>query len=82
LFERYQSVPSQAETSGDDAARWFTHWRNSLPQPDRTIDYLFFPKRVDLGSHYVLQRDPGRQEYLRVSDHFPVVAEFTVPAAK
>lgn len=82
LFERHQAVPSQAETEGNDAARWFTHWRNRFPEPDRTYDFLFFPRHVAIGAHYVRQRDPGQAGFLRISDHFPVLAEITVPTAR
>ena len=82
LFERYQAVPSLAETGGGDSARWFTHWRNRLPRPDRTYDFLFFPRHVSIGDHYVRQRDPGQTAFLRISDHFPVLAEITLPTAK
>ncbi len=79
LFELYQSVPGQEEASGGESARWFTHWRNRLPQPDRAYDFLFFPRRTAIGTHYVRQRDAGSSEFLRISDHFPVISEFTLP---
>jgi endonuclease/exonuclease/phosphatase family metal-dependent hydrolase len=82
LFERYQSVPSPAEAGGEEAARWLTHWRNTTPQPDRTIDFLFFPRQVRIGEHSVRQRDAGQTGFLRISDHFPVLAEITLPTGK
>jgi len=75
LFEHGQSVPSPVELSGTDCARWLTHWQNRLAEPDRAIDFLFFSRNVTVGAHQVRQRDPGHTELLRISDHFPVIAE-------
>jgi endonuclease/exonuclease/phosphatase family metal-dependent hydrolase len=79
LFARYPAVPGASETGGPDFARWFTHFSNRMPKPDRTIDYIFFSPLAKLGEHYVRQKDPGQAEFLKLSDHFPVVVELTLP---
>lgn len=79
LFEQYEVVPAQAEVAGQDFAHWHTHWKNGLPTPDRTIDFLFLARSVRLGAHSVRQKDPGKTEHFRISDHFPVLAEITLP---
>jgi endonuclease/exonuclease/phosphatase family metal-dependent hydrolase len=78
LFQHYQSVPNLLETGGGQRQTWFTHFPNDpkVAAPDRTIDYLFFSDNVTLGRHYVRQSD-----CLRISDHFPVVAEIKLPEA-
>ncbi len=82
LFERYESVPTVAEIEGKDHAQWHSHWKNGLPTPDRTIDFLFFSRSMRVGPHWVRQRDPGKADYLRISDHFPVISEMTLPPAQ
>jgi len=79
LFARYPAVPGASETGGPDFARWFTHFSNRMPKPDRTIDYIFFSPFAKLGEHHVRQKDPGQAEFLKLSDHFPVVLEVTLP---
>ena len=77
LFQTYSAVPSLAEVSGPDYQLWFTHLPNDPEvkgHPDRTIDYLFFPRTVRLGKHYVRQGDTQR-----ISDHMPLVGEFQLP---
>lgn len=76
LYARYQAAPSSAETTGADAPRWFTYNANdpAIKAPDRTLDYLFFDKTLQLGRHYVRQQDT-----LRISDHMPLVAEIKLP---
>jgi endonuclease/exonuclease/phosphatase family metal-dependent hydrolase len=79
LFGQYEAVPSRAEIAGSDYTQWQSHWKNGLPMPDRTIDFFFLARSVRLGTHSVRQKDPGKTEYLRISDHFPVIAEMTLP---
>jgi len=76
LFEHYQAVPALSEVNGPDPARWFTHFPNdpAVGRPDRTIDYLFFDRRVRVGAHTV--RQAGTQA---ISDHMPVIAEIRLP---
>ena len=76
LMKRYDSVPSKFETLGDNRQDWFTHIANDNknPEPDKTIDYIFYTDNLFLGEHYV--RSFGT---LMLSDHLPVVATFTLP---
>jgi endonuclease/exonuclease/phosphatase family metal-dependent hydrolase len=75
FFEDYLAVPSAQEANGDSAPQWFTHFPTApgAGGPDRTIDFLFFSRRLLLGRHQVRQFDTGR-----ISDHFPVTAEVTL----
>jgi endonuclease/exonuclease/phosphatase family metal-dependent hydrolase len=75
LYTAYQPVPSLEEVSGPDYASWFSHFPNGtgMSGPFLNIDYLFFPKSTRIGAHYIRQSDT-----LKISDHLPVVAEFTV----
>ena len=79
LFARYQAFPSVAETGGADFARWLTHFPNAKPEPDRTIDYIVLSPLVKAADHHVRQKDPGKTDFLRISDHFPLVMEATLP---
>ena len=76
LMERYHSVPSLSETLGENRQDWFTHIANDnkSPEPDKTIDYIFYTDDLTLGEHYV--RSFGT---LMISDHLPVLATFTLP---
>jgi endonuclease/exonuclease/phosphatase family metal-dependent hydrolase len=79
LFARYAAVAGASETGGADFARWFTHFSNRMPEPDRTIDYIFLPPLSELGDHHVRQKDLGQGDFLKVSNHFPVVLKVTLP---
>lgn len=76
LFQNFQSVPSRTEANGQNMKDWFTHFPNdpSVLAPDRTIDYLFLPKSVKVDRHYIRHKDTHK-----ISDHLPVVTEFTIP---
>jgi endonuclease/exonuclease/phosphatase family metal-dependent hydrolase len=75
FFERYLAVPSVGEADGDSASMWYTYFTNdpAVTAPDRTLDFLFFSRRLLLGRHYVRQFDTRK-----ISDHFPVAAEVTL----
>jgi endonuclease/exonuclease/phosphatase family metal-dependent hydrolase len=75
LLERYSSVPSLPETLGANGQNWFTHIANDnhSESPDKTIDYIFYTGKLALREHYVRSLDT-----LRISDHLPVVANFTL----
>ena len=79
LFDHYKSVPSLSETLGDDHQDWFTHIANDnrSEMPDKTIDYIFYTGELILGDHYVRSSDT-----LKISDHLPIVATFTLPALR
>lgn len=76
LYQRYQVLPNWEEVTGIDHHTWFTHFPNdpAAAGPDRTIDYLIFPKQARVDMHYVRQHDT-----LKISDHLPVVAIMQVP---
>ena len=76
LLQRYRSIPSLPETLSSNKQDWFTHIPNDnkSSMPDKTIDYVFYAGDLILGEHYV--RSSGT---LKISDHLPVVASFTVP---
>jgi endonuclease/exonuclease/phosphatase family metal-dependent hydrolase len=76
LYQAYQVVPGWEDITGRDYQKWFTHFPNdpAASGPDRTIDYLVFPKTAQVDSHYVRQKD-ARQ----ISDHLPVIARFQLP---
>lgn len=76
VFQHYKSVPSLPETLGENHQSWFTHIPNDvqIDEPNKTIDYIFYADDLALGDHYV--RSAGT---LRISDHLPVVAVFTLP---
>ncbi|MCG3155810.1 MAG: hypothetical protein DKINENOH_02418 [bacterium] len=73
LYQKYQVLPNWEEVTGIDYQNWFTHFPNdpAAAGPDRTIDYLIFPKPARVDMHYVRQHDT-----LKISDHLPVVAVF------
>ncbi len=75
LIERYDSVPSLPETQGNGRQDWFTHIANDnhSDAPDKTIDYIFYLGKIVLHEHYVRSSDT-----LKISDHLPVVANFTL----
>ena len=79
MFARYPVMPSASEAGGADFPRWLTHFPNGKPAPDRTIDYIFLSPLVKPGDHHVRQRDPGQADFLKVSDHFPLIFEVTLP---
>jgi endonuclease/exonuclease/phosphatase family metal-dependent hydrolase len=75
LFAAYQPIPTLEELSGPEYEKWFSHFPNGTGQagPFLNIDYLFFPKSAQVGAHAI-----RRSDTLSISDHQPVVAEFTV----
>jgi len=75
FFDEFQAVPSAGEADSDSAGEFYTQFPNDpeVYESDRTIDYLFFSRGINLGEHYVRQNDTRS-----ISDHFPVVAEVTL----
>ena len=73
LFDDFQSVITNEEMQGPDRAKYFTHISNNplIDHPDRTIDYIFYSRNLDLLGKRVRQGDA-----LKISDHFPVMADF------
>jgi endonuclease/exonuclease/phosphatase family metal-dependent hydrolase len=74
LYDAFKAFPSKEMVEGPDAARYFTHWANRGTAADRTIDYFFVGKNTAADSFRVRQADTAR-----ISDHFPVIIELTVP---
>ncbi len=76
LMPRVQSVPSFAECTGPEFAKWLTHNPNDIgpTQLDKTLDYIFFADEIKIGAHCVRQHDT-----LKISDHQPVLAEIQLP---
>ncbi|WP_299465420.1 endonuclease/exonuclease/phosphatase family protein [uncultured Microscilla sp.] len=75
FFNDYQAVPNIEQTRGENRAEWFTHFPNDprVKQPDRTIDYIFFSKNIDLRKTGIGQKDTWS-----ISDHLPLMAEFSL----
>ena len=75
LFERWPSIPSVKQTQGADRAFWYTHLPNDpeASVPDRTIDYLFHSTRLTASKPKIINQGKA----LTLSDHFPVLGEFT-----
>jgi endonuclease/exonuclease/phosphatase family metal-dependent hydrolase len=77
IFERYTGVPTVAEATGNQRHRYFTFTQRSGAHriPVRTLDYFFAAPTVTVERHFVQQ-----EGMLNVSDHLPLIAEFTLPA--
>lgn len=78
IFERYSGVPPVAEATGDQMHRCFTFTQRSGTNriSVRTLDYLFAAPTVTIERYFVQQ-----EGMMNVSDHLPLIAEFTIPAA-
>lgn len=76
LFDAFNAVPGKADVNSDARQQWFTHFPNDpdIKAPDKTIDYIFYPDKLERNSARVRQSDT-----LDISDHLPVVAEFVLP---
>jgi len=76
IYQLYKGIPSLEDVDGPEYKKWFTHFSNkpSITDPDRTIDYIFISNNIQLGRHYVRQKDT-----LKISDHFPIIAEIQIP---
>ena len=76
FFGKYGSVPPLEAMEGPDRAAWYTHFPNdpAVSAPDRTIDYFFFPKTLELKEARII-----RDDALSLSDHLPMFARFVIP---
>ncbi|MEL7044595.1 MAG: endonuclease/exonuclease/phosphatase family protein [Pseudomonadota bacterium] len=74
LISRYASVPPLAGIEANPEP-WFTYMSPADPQrrPDRTIDYIFYSSELAVTRGEVLRGD-ARQ----LSDHLPLILEFTL----
>jgi endonuclease/exonuclease/phosphatase family metal-dependent hydrolase len=77
VFERYAGVPTVKEATGDQMHRYFTFTQRSGTNrvPVRTLDYFFASPAVTIERYFI-----QREGMMKVSDHLPLIAEFTIPA--
>jgi endonuclease/exonuclease/phosphatase family metal-dependent hydrolase len=77
LYKIYAGVPTVADATGSQMHRYFTFTQPAGANriPVRTLDYLFAAHKVKVGQYSVQQ-----EGMLNVSDHLPLIAEFTLPA--
>ncbi len=77
LYERYQGIPPLQDATGDQMRRCFTYTQKSGQAriPVRTLDYFFAAQTIKVHGYKV-----SSEEMIGVSDHLPLVAEFTLPA--
>ena len=75
LIAARASIPTAQDLDGPDRSRWHTYFGNDpeVEGPDRTIDYLFYAASLRPVRAGVRQS----QTVLDLSDHCPVVADFT-----
>jgi endonuclease/exonuclease/phosphatase family metal-dependent hydrolase len=75
IYERYRGVPTISHTSGEQMRDSFTFTKRIKEQrvPIRTLDYFFASHEVRVDRYAV--RQAGVKN---LSDHLPLVAEFTV----
>jgi len=75
LYKRYEGVPTIADASGERMRDFltFTKQVNGERMPVRTLDYFFAAPTVKI-EKYSVRRNGVRH----LSDHLPVVAQFTV----
>jgi len=78
LWDRYPMIPDNNEASGADRSAWFTQYPNdpAVPEPDRTLDYLFHSPKLKRIEARVRQEDTEE-----ISDHLPLTAQLQLPAA-
>lgn len=76
LFDSYNVFPGLAEVTGPNPENYFTMFINdpAVPELDRTVDFIFYSDLLSLSDAHVRSADT-----LAVSDHLPVIAEFTLP---
>lgn len=75
LGDKYRMIPAYSDLNSPNYASWYTHFPNKpdVTGPDRTIDYLFYSEGLGVEDYYVRQADT-----LKISDHLPIIATFTV----
>jgi len=76
LYNKYNVFPGPTEIFSDNPENWFTMFINdpSVPELDRTVDYFFYSDILTLKNAFLRNEDT-----LAISDHLPVIAEFTLP---
>ncbi|HKM58656.1 MAG TPA: endonuclease/exonuclease/phosphatase family protein [Chthoniobacterales bacterium] len=78
LYERYHGIPPIPDATGDQMRRCFTFTQKSGTGriPVRTLDYIFTSPTITPCGYLVPEK-----EMIEVSDHLPLIAEFTLPDA-
>jgi endonuclease/exonuclease/phosphatase family metal-dependent hydrolase len=76
LYERYCGIPPIPDATGDQNSRSFTFTKKSGSGriPVCTLDYFFASRTVTVRGYQIPE-----QEMTGVSDHLPLIAEFTLP---
>ncbi|MEO1889443.1 MAG: endonuclease/exonuclease/phosphatase family protein [Cycloclasticus sp.] len=76
LYQQHAAIPPLRATESEQREQWFTYFPNDprVKQPDRTIDYYFYSPQLTLKSAFVESK-----QSLTLSDHMPIIAEFTLP---
>ena len=75
LTAKFQSIPTVEDATGPERTKWLTQFPNNpqIDHPNKTIDYIFYSENFKVDSAFVRQYDTWD-----ISDHLPVVAEFTI----
>jgi endonuclease/exonuclease/phosphatase family metal-dependent hydrolase len=76
LTQQFHCVPS-IEDVEKDPSDWYSFYSNDLEvtKADRTLDYLFYSRLLQCKTKTVRQHDT-----INISDHFPVIASFSIQA--
>lgn len=76
LYARYGALPTLGMLNGPDSSSSLTHFPNrpGATGLDKTIDFLFHSRLLELDSFRVRQED-----CLKISDHMPLIAVFRLP---
>lgn len=76
LLKTYSAIPSAEAAASQQAQDWFTYMppEHYAQWPDRTIDYIFYSSQLGVTAAQVLKGDA-----LMLSDHLPLMMEFTLP---
>ena len=79
LTKSFALIPTKSELRGKKRRRWFTHSpnRKDLHKLDRTLDYLFYSPLLTVKNHKVRAKDTQD-----ISDHVPLIGEFTLKSGK
>jgi endonuclease/exonuclease/phosphatase family metal-dependent hydrolase len=78
VYERYVGIPPISDSIGERMRHCFTFTKKSGSNriPVRTLDYFFASPSVTVDRYSVSQ-----ETMLDISDHLPLIADFTLPAA-
>ncbi|HRX17211.1 MAG TPA: endonuclease/exonuclease/phosphatase family protein, partial [Spirochaetota bacterium] len=73
LYNQFCVYPSLSDIQGENIYKWFTHFPNRQKAPDRIIDYIITSENIIPKDYFVRSNDT-----LDISDHLPLVMEFTI----